>query len=90
MQLVGIEEFEYRTNRPCRSGVVDGLELNRISKWSVVQIQQGAGGSPFAIQLEMDFNTIAEHQGPLDDQLQALFEELASLSERCALEGDRP
>ena len=79
---------------------VNGLQINRLMKWSVQHIQQivvGAssgvvvGDSTFASQLEIDVNSDPEQVGSLpSDHLVPLFEELVRLAEEITTKGDHP
>ncbi len=69
-------DFAYQINRPCASGVIKGMQINRLSKWSVIRIQtifqvinSGQGvvaPNPLssevinACRLEVDINTSAD------------------------------
>jgi len=96
-------DFLYQVNRPRVSvSGITGLMINRLSKWSVLQIQQqmAAIGTPKAIQqfppvfanvLELDINTAAEFEGELDRaRLPDLLRELVDLGEEIAEKGDIP
>jgi len=99
-------DFSYSINRPrpSKSGI-DGLKVNRLSRWSVVQVQefqvQGTvpggvalveGAADFqAVRVELDVNTAAERNDalPQDRQL-SVFHELTGLVEEIAARGDVP
>ena len=89
MQTTEPMNFMYQVNHQCVSRAVDGLSVNRITKWSFQQLEVAAESPTFAIQLEMDINTTAEHTGSLDRPA-LLFRELASFADQFAKEGDRP
>jgi hypothetical protein len=98
-------DFLYRINRrrPSRS-VVAGLQLNRLSTWSVMQWQRqmlavGEGGvgsllepqGGCACRLELDINTDPTFPGPLPmEALIPLWGELVELGQEIAAKGDIP
>lgn len=96
-------DFLYQINRrrPSESEFLD-LEINRLTKWSVIQrqlfhINPALGGDAVArpprdfVQLELDINSVQEFEGELgQSQLPSLFEELVSLGKEIAAEGDIP
>jgi hypothetical protein len=81
MDPKGSSDFTYQINRSRNSKVVEGLSVNRLSRWDVassgrVQIQvtptaqmkmtaQSLPGMEFAIHAELDINTAAEFAGDL-------------------------
>ena len=95
-------DFLYQINRPEESTVVNGLRINKISKWSVAQsgsiaIALGSGGpidvsmSPVGIacRLELDINTAAESTREFDtSEAHQLFDELLSFVDAIASKGD--
>jgi hypothetical protein len=101
-QLSGdIAEFLYQINRRRYSGVqIPGLRINRLSKWSLIQVQQQIASAitPSAVYhapalygalLELDMNTVAEFQGKLPRlRLPKLWAELANLGKEIAEKGD--
>jgi hypothetical protein len=91
----------YQINRPKPSTVVDGLKLNRLSKWGVLRarvvLQSGTSepvkyppiGERFATRLEIDLNTAAERDEDLPRKLQAaLLDELVKEGNEIAGKGD--
>lgn len=98
----GSSEFLYRINRPRLSNKIEGLSINRLSKWAVESwnymemslplqldspIQQGQ--QHFACSLELDINTSVEFQTDLPtDQVPAVFSELISLGMEISEKGD--
>jgi hypothetical protein len=96
-------DFLYQINRPRRSKIPN-LEINRLSKWMVGQIQSIiVSGTPGAVpvtvlgaahhgcRLELDINTSADYQGLLPQQeVQGIFGELVTLAEEIAEKGDIP
>lgn len=80
--------FLFQVNRRCTSKTESNLAVNRIAKWSVHQIRPMQGRT-YGIELEMDFNSDADHTSRLVDPV-ALFEEFTHHAERFAREGDQP
>lgn len=99
-------DFFYQINRPRPSRVVglDGLRINRLSKWSVVVLQQislAVSGKAvtattpetveLACRLEVDVNTDPHYRAPLPQaNLPVIFRELVETAEEIALRGDIP
>ncbi len=86
MQATEPEGFMYQVDRKCES---QGLAVNRIVKWSVLQYELVGGGSTPGIQLEMDMNSDARYSGALERPAE-LFGEFVQHARRFAEEGDRP
>jgi hypothetical protein len=92
-------DFLYQINRRRSSSTVDGLLLNRLSKWSTEQLQEvvfSADGNliresgTFACRLELDMNSVPS-QNPLPRaSLPALFEEFVQFADEVAVRGDVP
>jgi len=101
----GSSDLVYQINRHGRSRVVDGLHVNRLSAWTVVQfkmvlLQVQAGGVPAtiggeapqsqAVRLQLDINTDADRTTPLPSgRMAAITEELITLGEEIADRGDQ-
>ncbi len=93
-------DFLYQINRRRPSGCgVPGLEINRLSKWTWLQVglrpgdgeQIWTGIRGSACLLELDVNTAPEFPGLLPrESLGPLFEELVALGEEIAAQGDVP
>jgi len=96
-------DFSYQINRKRYSRIVQGLIINRLSRWSVMGLQdismqitparaQGSLGPIYhACRLELDINTVPEFQGEFRrDQLSSLFQELIDLAVEIANHGDIP
>ena len=97
-------DFQYQINRPRQSRSVEGLRVNRLTKWSVMQsgtisvaLVPGArpelttGSLLFASRLELDMNTSPEYGDVIPrDQTNALFVELVELGIEIAANGDVP
>jgi hypothetical protein len=96
-------DFLYRVNHPCESRTVDGLNLNRLTTWSVgkvkvIQFQINLDGSqgqqtiseaPLAIRLELDINTDQAMQLGADlERLRKLLEELKAIALNVASGGE--
>jgi hypothetical protein len=101
----GSSDFLYQINRPRPSKVgVEGLRVNRLSKWSVLLFQRfsvtlgktaittvGLASGDSACRLEVDINTAPEFEGVLPvDRLSAILQELVDLGREIAEKGDIP
>jgi len=96
------EDLLYQINRPRTSGVVDGLKINRLSRWSVAQfmwfrlavgtaIQQNVAAATVSCRIDMDISTDAQNSGGLPrERLPRLFEELRDLAIELTRRGDVP
>lgn len=95
-------DFLFQTNKQVGSASIEGLGLNRLTKWSVatmelVMLPLGVPGtSPVArkthlgtaCRLELDINTAPERTDPLpQDSLAGLWDELEQLGRAIADEG---
>ena len=99
---IGTSDFLYQVNRPRLSSIIQTLSINRLSKWSVVQLQrlhfelnlEGKVSSvPYeslhACRLELDMNTSQNVTIPLaKEKIFPLFNELITLGKEIATEGD--
>jgi hypothetical protein len=98
-----LKELIFRINWPVNSALVNGLILNRITHWSVIElqvqrimmVQQGAPAAMdtiplgFAIRLEMDHNTEAGRIEPFDQsRLAPIYRELVTLALENAEKGE--
>ena len=100
-------DFLYRVNRKRHSGCdVVGLEINRLSTWSVasisgIRIDIGPNRKPIQrvvqlagntiCRLELDINTAPEFQEVLDSKIvPEVFDELVTLGNEIASKGDIP
>jgi len=94
-------DFAYQVNRPRLSKVVDGLHLNRLSKWAAIRIRVGVVstgseslkypviGEQVATRLEVDISTAAERADDIPRQLHVgLLDELVELGNEIANNGD--
>ncbi len=98
----GISDFLYQINRPRDTTLqIEGLQINRLSKWSVVTLRQvnfilgqtsvrtSQRQEVFACRLELDMNTHQDFNGELlPEQLPEVFNELIDLGREIANEGD--
>lgn len=100
----GMLDFVYQINRPRVSSTIPSLSINRLSKWSVGQIQRlhvelnsegkVASSTPshkaiHTCRLELDINTSQNFTKPIDKgNLLPLFKELTMLGEEIARKGD--
>ena len=103
LNLEGASDFFFQINRPrtSTSGISD-LRINRLSKWSVpIWAMTEIPATPemgFRVRqrgalcrLELDINTAPDFPGDLpQERLSQIFEELASLGQEIAREGDIP
>ena len=91
-------EFLYQINLPMTSTTgINGLQINRLTKWSVRALKVLAFGSAgvtlapdtaYAFSLELDINTAPTFAGPLPKaRLVALYQELTNLGGQIATEG---
>lgn len=97
-----MSDFLYQINRPVISNIVPDLQLNRLSKWSVVSAtrgtivigEQGPTSTTlthefFYSHLELDINTRAENTDNFQSELLfPLFMELVHLGQGIAFNGD--
>ncbi len=98
--IEGASDFLFQINRPRMSRVLDGLQLNRLSKWSTARMQlriQVAGSNKAmdlnppltACRLELDLSTPADREAPLQDVV-GIWRELSQLGQEIAEKGDVP
>lgn len=99
---VGSSDFLYQINRLRNSQLVSDLEINRLSKWSVVKqglarvdllpearVSLFPSSDTFSCRLELDINTSADYKNDLPvDTLTNVFLELVDLAKEIALKGD--
>ena len=103
MDLDGAVDFLYQINRPSISREVDGITINRLTKWSVsisgsiaISLVPASGilvpdpNPHFASRLELDVNTAPTASLIPADKITALFGELARLGTEIANKGDIP
>jgi len=96
-----LHDLIYRINWPTNSTVDNTLLLNRITTWSVQQLQLQIlvpdGNSPnaymnelsFQLRLELDHNTDQKHTTPFDaTRLLPIYKELTNLALQNAAEGE--
>lgn len=96
-----MHDLLFRINWPQNSTSMNGLSLNRITTWSVLQYQVAMfvsdGSSPatfvnegtHGLRLELDHNTDQKHVGPFDaGRLVPIYKELSNLALQNALEGE--
>jgi hypothetical protein len=87
-------DFLFQINRPQRSATgIDGLTINRLSKWYVVQLMivPSAVAHPpetASLRVELDINTAPTFPGPIPrERLVELYRELFSEGMRVAADG---
>lgn len=103
LNLEGASDFFLQINRPRPStSGIPNLRVNRLSKWSVsmwtiteipatpeMELRVRQGGA--LCRLELDINTAPDFPGDLPrERLSQIFEELVSLGQEIAREGDIP
>jgi hypothetical protein len=91
-------DFFYQINRPRKSKVINSLEINRLTKWSVIRYAWQLFSSNDAIvdqtesylcQLELDINTSEKNQSNLSkEQIIKIFNELIELGLEISDKGD--
>ncbi len=100
----GSSDFSYQINRPRKLTGEPQIKVNRLSKWSVGQVQftqiaVNPGMSPYvttgepvlSLRLELDINTDADYQGDLpQENLTDLFHRLTGEAIEIADKGDVP
>jgi hypothetical protein len=99
----GSEDFFYQINRPRTSRVVQGLRINRLSKWVVARfvpirltltkqsIQQQLDPGEETCRIELDISTDAQQGTELPrDRVINLFQELKEMALELARQGDVP
>ena len=98
----GSSDFLYQINRPrTSSSGVEGLTINRLSKWAVIGVQPfriTVGQSllqsiseeeTFGCRLDLDINTAADFKGELPkDKLTLIWKELVKLAHEISSGGD--
>jgi hypothetical protein len=93
----------FRVNWPVSSSAVQGLTINRLTTWSVIQfqIQVVSKTGPnvvmednppsYFVRLEMDHNTDGQHSQPFEQsRLATLYQELTTLALENAKRGELP
>ena len=100
MQTTELRDFLYQTNRRRSSETISDLEINRLMKWSVQQIQEivvstssrvSVSNLTFASRLEADINSAQEQVGSLrSNRLIPLFKEFVRLADQITTIGDHP
>ena len=92
-------DFVYQINRRRPSKVIGGLPLNRISKWTVQEVQAlvfSADGhvlrrpGKFACRVELDMNCVPSKQPLPKDRVADLFTELVTLAAEVVSAGEVP
>jgi hypothetical protein len=97
-----MRDLIFRVNWPVNSSSVNGLTLNRITQWAVIEIhaiqlviptiaQPVIDDTPatFVIRLELDHNTDAKWTGPFDqNRLVPIYNELVQLAFENAEKGE--
>lgn len=98
-----MSDFLYQVNRRRSSGAVEGVRINRLSKWSVaavspmtIQIQgdqqmvQKFVGKPIsAVRLEVDINNVPNPEHHFDNESSIkMFDELATMGLEISTSGD--
>ena len=99
----GSSDFHYQINRARQSGSIDGIQINRLSRWSVITrlsstfrvtsdgVKEVPGKSLTGCMLDLDINTARESPHEFgEDEAIAIFEELVSLALEISESGDIP
>jgi hypothetical protein len=101
----GSSEFAYQVNRPRKSRAVEGLQINRLSKWSATLLVPfglsfippgGAhlgklGDGETTCRIELDINTDPEYKGDLNHALSsALLKEFVDMAMEIVTAGETP
>jgi len=92
-------DFLYQVNRPraSRAGV-EGLHLNRLSKWSVgghqvvtiTAVRPTLGDLRYDLRLELDINTAPDFEGPIPQQkVESVIDDLLDGAREIAEQGNR-
>lgn len=98
------QDFLYQINRPRNSAVIEGLRINRLSKWSAAQflpiriaitpqqvVQFPVVARDQSCRIEVDINSDPAFPGELpSEQLPGLFGELRDLALEVITRGDIP
>ncbi len=100
MQTIELRDFLYQVNRRRSSEAINGVEINRLMKWSIQNVQEIVVSSGtkvtvrnlgFGSWLEVDINSDPEQVGSLiPNRLVPLFEEFVRLADEIAQIGDHP
>lgn len=92
-------DFSYQINRPRSSVTLNGLKINRLTKWSVAAFQSFLtaptglvmGAAEHSVRLEMDINTAPSGLEEIPKtKVFDLLHELVSLAEEIATDGEKP
>ena len=97
MARVELRDFLFQGNRRRSSDVIEGVEINRVVKWSISTVQDilitptgtGMARHPFfSPRLEVDINS-SPRSALRDNRLVQLFQEFAKLADPIVTSGDR-
>ena len=97
MARVELRDFLFQGNRRRSSGAIDGVEINRVVKWSISTVQDiliastGIGMARqafFSPRLEVDINS-DPRSALRENRLVQLFEEFVKLADPIVISGDR-
>lgn len=97
-------DFLYQINRRRPSSVIDGLLINRLTKWLVVQYQTGLIPDPntgqrplsfdekeYSVNVDLDINSQPDYNSVITPKTQStLLDEFVMLSKEIAEKGDVP
>ena len=97
-------DFMYQINRRRSSSIVEGLLINRLTKWHVIQYQSTLLSSPpsgqrvysledneYSVNVDLDINSQQDYKSILDPNVQALLlEEFVNFSIEISEKGDIP
>ena len=100
MDTTELRDFLYQANRRRSAETISGLEVNRLTKWSIQGIQEivvsgsrrvAVSDLTFGSRLELDINSDPEQGGSLrSNRLVPLFDEFVRLADEITRVGDQP
>ena len=100
LNLDNLSDFNYQVNRRRDSKIVEGLPINRLTRWNVFDLRQlvltharqtlvNIADLDFASRLELDINTSSERINSLpSEKLASLFDELVKMGLELSKKGD--
>lgn len=101
LNLENVKDLNYQVNRPRMSSAIDGLSINRLSRWNVIRSHifaavpsvslrfRSTADEVVASRLELDINSAAEQTQPIAARsLVSLFDELVGNGLELSKKGD--